>query len=150
VSHRSFKLTAAHKAWVYAASGILFITGCLWWFANQAADRGWPGADFATAKPWLLRAHGAAAMVFLFVWGSLTHVHVRRAWHARINRVTGVVLTAWLTLLTATGYGLYYFGNERLRDWTSVIHQGLGLVSAAILIWHVWQGHRAAARRELE
>jgi hypothetical protein len=29
---------------------------------------------------------------------------------------------------TATGYGLYYAGSERLRAWTSWIHLGVGLI----------------------
>jgi hypothetical protein len=57
-----------------------------------------------------------------------------------LNRISGVALIAIVIALTLTGYGLYYASGDRLRQWVSVIHWGIGLAAAAILIWHIVRG----------
>ena len=48
-----------------------------------------------------------------------------------------------LLVLTATGYLLYYAGNQQLRESASAIHWILGLGSPAIFLWH-----RAGRRKD--
>ncbi len=142
---RPFQLSRPFKVWLYALFGVLFLSGALWWLADFAAQRRWANLEINSFKAWILRAHGASAMGFLFVWGALFPVHAYRAWRAGQNRFTGMSLMLWLAALTITGYGLYYFGGERLREWTSLIHTILGLASVAVLFIHIRQGHRTAA-----
>jgi hypothetical protein len=93
-------------------------------------------------KPWMLKLHGAAGMAFLVALGILIPTHLKRAWQARRNRKNGAFLVAVMALLVATGYGLYYFGEDRWRATASWIHLALGFATPALLGLHIWQGRR--------
>ncbi len=142
----SVKLSRRHKAWLYSVLSVVYATGAAWaWLHYLRA----PAAEFAArsaAEPWLMKLHGAGAMVILVVLGTLLPSHVRFAWHARRNRVNGVTLLAILAFLIASGYGLYYFGDERLRTWTSWSHLAIGLALPAMIVLHIWAGRRSAKR----
>jgi len=43
-------------------------------------------------------------------------------------------------LLIATGYGLYYAGDEQTRPWISCVHWVLGLAAASMAPLHVYLG----------
>ena len=146
---RPFQLARRHQRCLYVVAGGLFLSGAFWWFA----DRGWmprrPDEDFIhTAKLWLLKFHGGAAMAFLILLGTLWPNHIRRAWHARQNHWSGVALLLWIAALIGTGYGLYYFGDEAWREWTARVHDVLGFAAALVLVVHVWSGHRSARRAD--
>ena len=49
-------------------------------------------------------------------------------------RCAGESLLAWLAALTATGYGLYYLGDEHLREWTAKAHDALGGLALVVLL----------------
>jgi hypothetical protein len=95
------------------------------------------------AEPWSLKLHGAAAMAILVILGTLLPTHVRFAWHARRNRPNGIMLISVFAFLILTGYGLYYFGDERLRSWTSCLHLVVGLALPLALILHIRSGRRS-------
>ena len=94
-------------------------------------------------KPWMLKLHGAAAMAFLVALGILIPTHLKRAWQARRNRAYGGFFVTVIALLVLTGYGLYYFGDDRWRSAASWIHLILGFTAPALLGLHIWQGRRA-------
>jgi len=81
-------------------------------------------------------------MAFLVALGILIPTHVKRAWQARRNRANGFILVAVIAMLIVTGYGLYYFGDDRWRSAASSIHLALGLASPMLLVLHIWQGRR--------
>lgn len=141
----SVKLSYRHKSWLYSSLILIYVSGvawaCLHYFVRTAGEF---GDQPNPAEPWSLKLHGAAAMVLLVILGTLLPGHVRLAWHARRNRPNGIALVAFLLFLVVTGYGLYYFGNERLRSWTSWSHLAVGLVLPAKLILHIWVGRRSA------
>jgi hypothetical protein len=146
--HRnSVKLSGRHKAWLFSAMALLYVTGAGWgWFhyLTKSPD------EFGGRLPvesWSLKIHGAAAMIILVLLGTLIPGHVRFAWHARRNRVNGAGLMAFLGFLIVSGYGLYYFGDERLRAWASVSHLWIGLALPAILVFHIWRGRLSAAQK---
>ncbi|HEY1770128.1 MAG TPA: hypothetical protein VGG02_07720 [Chthoniobacterales bacterium] len=125
---------------LYLASGALFVTGIAWaglrYLIPETEE--WTGPWKADA----LKIHGAFAMVLLVLVGMLLSTHVRVAWRARRNRSNGVFFLSSLGLLVVTGYGLYYFGDERLRSWTSWIHLGVGALLPVFFILHVWLGRK--------
>jgi hypothetical protein len=47
-------------------------------------------------------------------------------------------------LLVATGYGLYYAGDEETRPWISMAHWIGGMLAAFGLALHAWLGKRAS------
>jgi hypothetical protein len=88
----------------------------------------------------MLKLHGAAAMGALVLLGTLLPMHVKFAWRAGRNLRTGLSLLSVFLFLVLTGYGLYYFGGERLRYWTSAAHLWVGLALPLIMLVHVWRG----------
>ena len=142
------RLSRRHQGWIFATSAILLATGVLWlvartWLKGEGAF----GETASPLAPFAMEVHGAAAMVFLVLLGTLLPGHVRQAWHARRSRWTGGSMLTLVGLLIATGYGLYYLGGERTRELTSVVHWVAGLFAPALLVWHVRAGRRARAGR---
>ena len=138
------KLSTGHRRWVYWSAAGLLASGALWLvFHYFVRTRGEFGDTAHPLEIWWLRLHGGCAMLALVVMGSLLPVHVRRGWHQRKNLFAGCMLGALALLLIATGYALYYIGDEVTRPWISALHWGVGLGAPLVLIWHVWRGRRA-------
>jgi cation transport ATPase len=93
-------------------------------------------------KSWALAVHGGAAMIFLVLLGTLLPTHVVRAWRSGRNRLSGVALLVAIGLLVVSGYGLYYFGGDRLRSVTQWTHLGLGILEPILFIMHLILGRR--------
>jgi cation transport ATPase len=144
----SAKLSGRHRAWLYSSTLSLYVTGTVWaWLhhVNRGVADDFPSAS--PTEPWMMKLHGAAAMAILIILGTLLPGHVRYAWHARRNRPNGIALLAVFAFLIASGYGLYYSGDERLRWWTSWSHLAIGLVLPAVIILHIWRGQRSSVRK---
>lgn len=140
---RGIQLSPRHKRWFYSVSVMLFLSGAVWVLFDWLAERNEGRADFSRPlKPWMLKVHGAAAMAFLVTLGIMIPTHLRRAWQARRNRLNGAFFVTVMALLVVTGYGLYYFGDDRWRSAASWIHLILGFAAPALLALHVWQGRR--------
>ena len=69
---------------------------------------------------------------------------MRRAWHAKENRANGAFFLTAMSVLSITGYLLYYVGDEAWRERLSDIHLWLGLAAPALLVWHIFSGRQAA------
>lgn len=143
----SAKLSTRHKIWLYTITLVVYITGAAWAWLHYLIRPVDDLASHSAAEPWMMKLHGAGAMAILFVLGTLLPGHIRFAWHARRNRPNGILLVFVLTILVVSGYGLYYFGNEHLRSWTSWSHLAVGLILPAIIILHIWSGRRSAAQK---
>lgn len=142
-SMQPIRLSARHERWVHGVFGILILSGLWWLYARNFLIRvGEFGEERHPAEAWCLKAHGAAAMAFLMVLGTLWSGHIRRAWHLRRNRVSGLPLLLLMALLILTGYGLYYAGSEELRPWISLVHWLIGCLASLGLLLHVVIGKR--------
>ena len=143
----SIRLSRRHEWFAYAVSAAVFITGTAWaWLHYLAA----PPNEFGVASPaenWMLKAHGATAMAVLVLLGTLLPMHVKFAWRAGRNLRIGLSLLSLFGFLVLTGYGLYYFGGERLRQWTSATHLWVGLALPFIMSVHVWRGKKTRPGR---
>lgn len=140
------RLSAMHRTSLYAIAALLLVSGALWLiFHHFIVVRGALGPVRHPLEPWFLRIHGAAAMAFLVVFGTMLPVHVRRAWDLRRNRGSGIAMFAFIAWLIATGWGLYYFGDESLRAAASIAHWTVGFAVAAVLAMHIaTRGHKTA------
>jgi MFS family permease len=138
------RLGRKHERWVYGIGGALLLSGVGWLIAHYfLAIPGEFGDPHHPSEPWWLRVHGAAAMGFLVVTGTVLLNHVVRAWHLRKNHQSGLVFLGLLGTMVLTGYALYYFGGEDTRPWISKVHWIAGLVATAVLPIHVVLGrHR--------
>lgn len=142
----SIRLERWHRHAVYAVTGLLVVSGVAWlvlhtWLTQQGEF----GEHAHPLEPWMLRVHGAAAMVALALLGSLIPIHVRRAWSIRRNVGLGIALSSLFAVLVVSGYLLYYAGGEETRAVISLLHWTIGLAVPALLAWHVLSGRQRAA-----
>jgi cation transport ATPase len=136
----SIRLKRLQRYFLFTVLALLFLSGVVWIYWNYLAAS--PDDFNASAKAWVMKIHGAAAMAVLVLIGMLLSAHVRFAWRARRNRANGSLFLSAFAVLTATGYGLYYAGGETLRVWTSWIHLGIGLILPILLLVHILLGRR--------
>jgi len=117
------------------------LSGVLWlWFHYYVRVEGDFGPTLHPLEPWWLRVHGISAAAFLIGFGSVLPGHVRRAWNAARNRLTGTVFFAVMVTLILTGYLLYYVGSESTRELMSLFHWSIGLAFPLLTLLHVWRG----------
>ena len=119
------RLPVVQRLLLYAALLVLLATGVAW-----ELSRG----SLAT---WLMKLHGAAAMVALILVGTLIAHHIPAGWTSLKNRWSGGLLLAMLAWLVASGYLLYYSGSDALRSFASQSHLWVGLAAAVVLALHL-------------
>jgi hypothetical protein len=141
-------LSQLHRRLSYWVLGALFASGVLDWVLHGWCHREGPfGPQPHPLEPWMLRLHGAAAMLGLVALGSVLPSHVFRFWTLARNRAAGGSFLALLLVLVASGYGLYYLGGERWRELCRDTHLYIGLVSAPAFGLHLWRGFAARHSR---
>ena len=126
------------QIWLLTISGtLLWLSGAGWLLLHYYGQvQGEFGVETNPLEPWFLRVHGLVLIPALIGFGTLMVVHIPKGWKDKSQRVAGVALTVVMSALILSGYLLYYLGIEWLRDWTSVIHWGIGLVLPAVFVWH--------------
>ena len=122
---------------IYAIVAVLFITGDAWWLLDERSGG---------SRYYLIATHGLSAMGFLVALGATFTLHVREGWRRRLNRGSGAVVLTVAGVLILTAFGLYYFGSDALRSWTSGLHIIIGLALPLLLAVHVVLGRRARKR----
>ena len=126
---------------VYAAFGVLFMSGAAWFVADRIKESS-ENEIWQESAATLLMIHGGTAMVTLMLLGALVPVHVGRAWRARKNRATGMIMAVCNAVLIVTAFGLYYLASEALRPWASDIHLAFGLALPVMMLVHVQVGRK--------
>ena len=135
------RLGGVHQAYLYVTGMVLVASGALWLlFHYFVRIPGEFGDQPHAIDPLLLVIHGLCAAMFLVGFGSVLPGHVRRAWTGRRNRISGTTFFVALALLMASGYALYYAGDEALRAAISAMHWIIGLGAPALMGWHIWRG----------
>jgi cation transport ATPase len=126
---------------IYSAFAVLFASGAAWLVADQMKDSA-SGEIWQQAAAYLLMVHGGTAMPTLMLLGALFPLHIGRAWRAKKNRATGIVMLAFNAVLIATAFGLYYLGSEILRPWASDFHIAFGLAMPLLFLAHIKTGRK--------
>ena len=144
---RFTRLAASLRYFLYATSAMVFASGALWLAPRFMPSSSALPEGLAAAS---MRVHGGAAMVLLVLIGWTASLHAPSAWRERKNLVSGILLSTGLVLLTATGYCLYYLGEESARAVSSLGHWVLGLALPVALVWHVWLGRRSRAQQAVD
>ena len=124
---------------LFGAGATLLGTGVLWLAFHYGR-----GADALPApiEAWLMRLHGLAAFIALFLFGVLAAAHVpqglrlsrRMRWAGQ--RGSGLSLCGLAAALALTGYLLYYFAPDSVRPGLGWLHSGLGLAMALLVVSH--------------
>lgn len=141
------RLKRLQRYLLYIVLLALFLSGAAWAYWNHLTAL--PGDFEASAKSWVMKIHGGAAMAILVLIGMLLNGHVRFAWRARRNRTNGSIFLSAFAVLIITGYGLYYAGGEKLRAATSWIHLAVGLALPILLLIHILLGRRSRHSAQL-
>ena len=148
-SHRPAASNLRIERWqrraLYASVALLTLSGLVWIFAHYF----WRpvtqfGEGVSPLEPLSMKLHGAAAIALFFFVGSILNGHIRRALKTRRNRLTGWSMAALLTVLTLSGYALYYLASENSRSLWSLVHWIPGCLLALALALHVRVGRRTA------
>jgi hypothetical protein len=140
-------LSSAHRALLHGCCGVLFVTGALWLIARAwLVVAGEFGDSPHPLEHWSLQLHGAAAMIFLLTLGSLVRGHVRIGWKMQRSRPSGISLLIASAVLIASGWGLYYVGDETARLRIARAHEWIGLAGPLLVAFHI-AGRRRALRR---
>jgi hypothetical protein len=136
----SARLSRLHRRALYGVCALLWVSGACWLYFTYLA-----GVDVdapALPPPALLELHGAAAMAFLLVFGSLLPAHLPNGWRKKRQRPSGSAVVGSSAILVVSGWGLYYFSQEGLRSATSVVHSALGILLPFVMAVHVWRARR--------
>ena len=146
--HPNLRIERWHRRCVYGSLIVLFVTGVIWLVArNFLRQAGQFGESVNPLEPYAMKVHGAGAMLMLFFVGSLLNNHIRRALKARRNLVSGWSMITTLTVVTVTGFGLYYLATDTDRAVWSTVHWGIGLILSATIIVHIVWGRRLRHRQ---
>ena len=130
---------------VYVGFGVLLITGLAWLLLDNFVHvAGEFGPEHHPAQHITLIVHGVVAYGFLIVSGAMLPVHITLGWNTKRNRNSGVAVVTTLLILAATALGLYYLGDEVLRDRVSIIHWIAGVVALPTLLFHALRGRSRA------
>ena len=130
---------------------LLWLSGAGWLLLHYYGQvQGEFGAETNPLEPWFLRIHGLVLIPAQIGFGTLMVVHIPKGWKDKSQRIAGVALTVVAGALILSGYLLYYLGIEWLRDWTSILHWGIGLALPAVFVWHYLGRNtaKAAPRRK--
>jgi hypothetical protein len=145
MKQNAVRLSRPHEWSIYLIFALVFVSGAAWaWLHYVRRDASEFGVTANPLELWMQRLHGATAMLALVLVGTLLVFHIPNAWRARRNRRTGTSLALIFGFLIATGYALYYSGNEQLRMWASWSHLWIGLAAPLFIAIHVWRGKRSS------
>jgi hypothetical protein len=115
----------------------VWLTGLVWLMFHYLLVRdGEFGPQTHPLEPWSLALHAAFGFAAIWVFGLLWSAHIARAWPLVRRRWSGVATTALIAWLMASGYLLYYVGNESLRASLSLMHWSLGVACPLVFVVH--------------
>ena len=149
IPHRppTLRVGKARRRLLYLLLLLLVATGAWWLVLNgKTGQDGLPDP----ALHWLMKVHGGAAMLMLFISGTFLHNHVLNAWQQGRNRAAGSLIAAGMVLVGVSGYGLYYFDGDALRGMAEWLHWIAGFSLPALLWWHMARGRRHRRERKKE
>lgn len=139
---RGLQLSWRHRLMLYTVSAVLLVSGVAWAWIQRLDESESVSDTLRVVKSLLLKTHGFAAVGFVLLLGTLLSAHVRRSWQARKNRSNGGFFFVAVSLLTLSGYALYYLGDEAWRKAVSGFHFWLGVLAPFLLVWHIRSGKR--------
>jgi hypothetical protein len=96
-------------------------------------------------EPPLLLMHGVTAVASLYLFGWIGARHALRWWAAGLRRLSGGALASLLTLLTLTGFALFFLSSDAWQRYAAGAHDVLGIGVTLFAIQH-WFFGRIRAR----
>lgn len=124
---------------ISTCAGILFLTGILLapTTLQVRLDRTLPWRLEADSRVVVVALHALVSFIAIAIVGALSTIHMRREWHHKRNRVSGITLVSIFVFLSLSGLGIYYFGNETLSLFSSMSHMIVGILILGFYVWHL-------------
>lgn len=131
------RMSKGQRLAVYWVVGALWVSGCAWLcldrFFSRREQFGY--TPHPLEAPMLL-AHGVIAIFSMYLLGWLTARHVLRWWPARLRRLSGGALAAFLAMLAASGFALFFISNDEWQHLAALSHDVLGVGVTLFAIQH--------------
>ncbi|MEO6118535.1 MAG: hypothetical protein ABIP37_05635 [Methylotenera sp.] len=89
----------------------------------------------------ILITHGISAYLFVLLFGAVMPTHIKAAWKAKRNRISGSLMIAVMSLLLISGLFLYY--ADETRDAALWVHWMIGGGLVLLFPFHFISGRRA-------
>lgn len=89
----------------------------------------------------ILMAHGVSAYLFVLLFGAVLPTHIKVAWKAKRNRISGGLMIAVMSLLLVSGLFLYY--ADETRNAALWVHWIIGGGLVLLFTFHFIAGRRA-------
>ena len=89
----------------------------------------------------ILIAHGISAYLFVLLFGAVLPTHIKAAWKAKRNRISGGLMITVMSLLLISGLFLYY--ADETRDAALWVHWIIGGGLVLLFPFHFIAGRRA-------
>jgi hypothetical protein len=122
---------------VYTMGAGIWLTGAAWVLSHYFLVRNGPfGPAPNPLEFWARATHGAFAFGALWLFGVLWGAHVFDGWRSLRRRWSGSLMFGLSALLVLSGYLLYYLGNDRMIEATSLLHWAIGLASPLVFLAH--------------
>ncbi len=135
------KLGTTHKWLSYLIWLVVAISGVIFTFRQdyQMLDP----SEFSVN---ILKMHGLFAAAALVIFGSLIGTHIHSAWQRKRNLLTGVLILSMFSIMSLSGYALYYSPEEwhEVVKWTHIYS---GILTMLILPTHISIGRLLQRRR---
>lgn len=149
MSNRRPSKLAVWQIWLLSLSGsALWLSGGAWLLLHYYGQtQGEFGPEMNPLEPLVMKLHGLVLIPALLAIGGMFVVHIPKGWSHTRQRVAGAALCAVLAVLIASGYLLYYAGDDALREWSSLTHWTIGLALPGVFLWHYVDGTAARRRR---
>ena len=106
--------------------------------------------------PWRLKGaqqvigtavHVAAGGFSLLLLGALWSFHMRQGWQKKLRRMSGILLTGFFGVLSASALSILYSGNETALSISSFVHMAGGGVVGLFFVAHALPKPRIFAPR---
>jgi hypothetical protein len=124
---------------VFSLSFLLsLISGTAWFGLDQwGTVEGEFGLEKHPLIATLTKVHGAGAFIALISFGMILSAHVPAGWRAGWSRKSGLFLLGTIVVLILTAWGLYYCGDDELRQGLVYGHLSSGVMVPIALIVHL-------------
>jgi hypothetical protein len=98
------------------------------------------------SREWITVIHALFGWLMLWLLGTLWSLHMRAHWRRDENRKNGVLFSVYWALIILSSLGIYYFGNQLLSQYSSILHVLLGVLMPIVLILHRKKGKQSISK----
>lgn len=121
---------------------ILFLTGLLLTptTLDMRLEVDMPWRLTSDQRLYTVATHVFFSYVMLCLFGAIWRIHILIGIKKKENLFSGLILIGILIILTITGVGIFYFGNDTASIISSVTHLLLGTTIVFFFLYHILIG----------